>query len=66
MKIRSQPKAGGNWSNHNETLGREPSISMRRQVPTTVQKGDRLELLVIRTGLRGGVVRRLRIGGIRK
>jgi hypothetical protein len=30
------------------------AISMRRQIRTTATKGDRLELLVVRAGLRAG------------
>lgn len=57
MKIRTQLKAGGSSLNHNDALRRaadRPAVSMPRQIPTTARKGDRLELLVVRAGLRAG------------
>ena len=57
MKIRTQLEAGGQRLNHNETLRREsnrPAISMRQQIRTTARKEDRLELMVVRAGLRAG------------
>lgn len=57
MKIRTQLEAGGQSLNHNETLRREsnrPAISMRQQIRTTARKEDRLELMVVRAGLRAG------------
>ena len=70
MTIRTHDKAGtgsdGDFSgprlasNHNETLVRteRPAIAMLRQPRTTSRKEDRLELLVIRAGLRVGRGRR--------
>ena len=56
LKIRSTVKAGGSQLNHSETLrtGSAPAIAMLRQPRTTSRKEDRLELLVIRAGLRAG------------
>jgi hypothetical protein len=56
-------------NNHSETFRREPereAISMRRELHTAARKEDRLELLVIRAGLRAGAVRRLRRSYARK
>ena len=54
MRFRSTVKAGGQNLNHNEALrtGSAPAVAMLRQPRTTSRKGDRLELLVIRAGLR--------------
>jgi len=56
LQVRSAIKAGGRYLNHNEALrvGSTPPIAMLRQPRTTSRKGDRLELLVIRAGLRAG------------
>ena len=58
LQVRSALKAGRNIIfNHNEALRREPdrpAISMRRQPRTTGRKEERLELLVVRAGLRAG------------
>ena len=57
LRVRTTVKAGGENLNHNEALRREPSapaISMRQQLLTTSRKEDRLELLVVRAGLRAG------------
>jgi hypothetical protein len=61
MTIRTQLKAGraGGWANHNEALQTRTGIkagkkAMRLTVPTTVNKEDRLELMVVRAGLRAG------------
>jgi len=56
MTIRTQLKAGGRYLNHNETQRTtdRPAVSMRRQLLTTSRKEDRLELLVVRAGLRAG------------
>jgi len=56
LKIRSTVKAGGRLINHSETLrtGSAPAVAMLRQPRTTSRKEDRLELLVIRAGLRVG------------
>jgi hypothetical protein len=62
LQVRSALKAGKLGSNHNETSRREteqPAISMRRQIRTTGSKQDRLELLVVRAGLRAGYDRRM-------
>jgi hypothetical protein len=59
LRVRSTVKAGGWLGNHNETLraGSAPAIAMLRQPRTTSRKEDRLELLVIRAGLRAGRAR---------
>jgi hypothetical protein len=57
LRVRSTVKAGGHNLNHNEALRLEsdrPPISMRRLPRTTGRKEDRLELLVVRAGLRAG------------
>jgi hypothetical protein len=57
LRVRSTVKAGGVDGQHNEALRGEsdrPVISMRRQPQTTGRKEDRLELLVVRAGLRAG------------
>ena len=55
MKIRTQLKAGGRIYNHNETFRAAKNIVwMRRQPVTTSHKEDRLDLLVVRAGLRAG------------
>ena len=64
LQVRSTLKAGGVQVNHNEASKRasdRPVISMRRQPLTTSRKEDRLELLVVRAGLRAGK-RYLRMG----
>lgn len=66
LQVRSALKAGGQDLNHNEALRREsdrPAVSMRREIRTTARKEDRLELLVVRAGLRAG--RRGRRFGVR-
>jgi hypothetical protein len=63
MKIRTQLKAGGISINHNEKLQRatdRQAVSMRRELLTVSRKEDRLELLVVRAGLRAGRRRRER------
>jgi hypothetical protein len=62
LQIRTAIKAGKLGVNHNEALQRaagRPAVSMRRQLLTTSRKDDRLQLLVVRAGLRAG--RRARI-----
>jgi hypothetical protein len=57
LRVRTTIKAGGLRLNHNETLVRatgRPAVSMRREVVTTSREDDRLELLVVRAGLRAG------------
>lgn len=57
LKVRSTLKAGGRDLQHNEALRRadkRPAASMRKQIRTTSSKEDRLELLVVRAGLRAG------------
>jgi len=57
LRVKTALKAGGIWQNHNEALRRgsdRTTISMRRQPQTTGRKEDRLELLVVRAGLRAG------------
>jgi hypothetical protein len=60
MRVRTALKAGALMSNHNEKLQRatdRPVVSMRRELLTTSRKEDRLELLVVRAGLRVGRAR---------
>jgi hypothetical protein len=61
LQVRSALKAGRIASNHSETQreAERPAVSMRKQVPTTVSRRDRLELLIVRAGLKAG--RRARI-----
>jgi hypothetical protein len=57
LRVKTALKAGGIWENHSEALRRDSGrtvISMRRQPQTTGRKEDRLELLVVRAGLRAG------------
>lgn len=57
LRVRTTVKAGRLATNHSESLKRRDdreAISMRRTLPTTSLKGDRLELLVVRAGLRAG------------
>lgn len=56
LRVRSTIKAGGVEAQHNETLQRaaDRQVSMRRELATTTRKEDRLELLVVRAGLRAG------------
>ena len=57
MTIRTQLKAGKLAANHNEKLQRaadRQAVSMRRELLTTSRKEDRLQLLVVRAGLRAG------------
>ena len=57
LRVRSTVKAGGSSYQHNETLVRatdRPVVAMRRQPLTASRKEDRLELLVVRAGLRAG------------
>ena len=65
LRVRTAVKAGGydikaNVKNHNESfrLQPKPAIAMRREVRKRSQDGDRLELLVVRAGLRAGWGRR--------
>lgn len=59
LRVRSAIKAGKIALNHNESLKRQDeAISMRRTLVTTGRKDDRLELLVVRAGLRAGRGRR--------
>ena len=56
LRVRSTMKAGRLATNHSEPLraaGRQ-AVSMRRELVTTSRKEDRLELLVVRAGLRAG------------
>jgi hypothetical protein len=58
LQVRSAIKAGRIAGNHNEKLERRadsPAVSMRRELLTTTRKQDRLELLVVRAGLRAGL-----------
>jgi hypothetical protein len=62
LKVRTTLKAGtcGESLNHNDNVRRKlarPAISMRRQVPTTGGQQERLDLLVVRAGLRAGGAR---------
>ena len=56
LQVRSAIKAGKLAANHNEKVQRAATqaVSMRREVLTTTRKEDRLELLVVRAGLRAG------------
>lgn len=58
LRVRTSVKAGGLQLNHSEALrirqDDRDAISMRRTLPTTSRKDDRLELLVVRAGLRAG------------
>ena len=57
LKVRTALKAGGVEAQHNEKLeqvSQRSAISMRRELLTTSRKEDRLELLVVRAGLRAG------------
>jgi hypothetical protein len=57
LQVRTALKAGGRkLYNHNETLARaeRAAVSMRRELVTTTRREDRLELLVVRAGLRAG------------
>ena len=57
MTTRTQLKAGKLATNHNEKMERvseRPAVSMRRQPLMISRKEDRLELLVVRAGLRAG------------
>ena len=61
LHVRTALKAGGWTNNHSETLkrlGDREAISMRRTLLTTSRKDDRLELLVVRAGVRAGRRRR--------
>jgi hypothetical protein len=58
LQVRSAIKAGGRDINHNEKLQRAtdgPAVAMRRELLTTSRKEDRLQLLVVRAGLRAGL-----------
>jgi hypothetical protein len=64
LKVRTALKGGGSSLNHNEALQRATdrgAVSMRRELLTTSRKEDRLELLVVRAGLRAGVRRTCRV-----
>jgi hypothetical protein len=67
LAVRTALKAGGVSLNHNETQQTRSGlkagrINLRAAVQTTSRKSDRLELLVVRAGLRAGrAVRRGRI-----
>jgi hypothetical protein len=63
LRVRSTLKAGGVSVNHNETQRAtdRPAVSMRRELLTTSRKEDRLELLVVRAGLRAGRRARVRV-----
>jgi hypothetical protein len=57
LQVRSAIKAGKLAANHNEKLQRasdRSAVSMRRELLTTTRREDRLELLVVRAGLRAG------------
>jgi len=67
LQVRTALKAGGiKLPNHNETVRREdkaPAASMRKRTRTTGSTQDRLELLIVRAGLRAGRVARERSRG---
>ena len=56
LRVRSTVKVGKIILNHSETLRirTAPAVAMLRQPRTTSRKEDRLELLVVRAGLRAG------------
>jgi hypothetical protein len=57
LRVRSTLKAGGVDGQHNEKLERvseRQNVSMRRELLTSSRKDDRLDLLVVRAGLRAG------------
>jgi hypothetical protein len=57
LRVRSTLKAGGVEGQHNENMERasdRAAVSMRRELLTTSRKDDRLDLLVVRAGLRAG------------
>jgi len=56
LRVRSAMKAGRLATNHNEPLraAERQAVSMRRELVTSTRKEDRLELLVVRAGLRAG------------
>ena len=56
LQVRTALKAGGVSLNHNETqrASDRSAVSMRRELLTTTRREDRLELLVVRAGLRAG------------
>ena len=58
LQVRSAIKAGKLATNHNEKLrgasDRSTVVSMPPEPLTTTRKEDRLELLVVRAGLRAG------------
>lgn len=64
LRVRTTVKAGGWSNNHSEALKRQDdAVSMRRTLVTTSRKEDRLELLVVRAGLRAGARHRgVRLG----
>ena len=58
LRVRSTIKAGRLAANHNEKQQRasdRSAVAMRRELLTTTRKADRLELLVVRAGLRAGL-----------
>ena len=62
LQVRSTLRAGGVSLNHNEKVERvlqTSAVSMRRELATASRKEDRLELLIVRAGLRAG--RRVRV-----
>jgi hypothetical protein len=63
LHVRSSLKAGGSSYQHNETMQTRTGLKagrlgMRDAVHTTARKEDRLELLVVRAGLKAGRARR--------
>ena len=61
LRVRTALKAGGLRLNHNEKMqhvSERQAVSMRRELLTASRKEDRLELLVVRAGLRAGRRRR--------
>ena len=62
LQVRSSLKAGGTTYQHNETLQTRTGLKagrlgLRRALQTTARKEDRLELLVVRAGLKAGRAR---------
>jgi len=57
LRVRSAVKAGKLATNHNEKqqhASNRWAVSMRRELLTSNRRNDRLELLVVRAGLRAG------------
>ena len=62
MRVRTGLNGGGQSLNHNENIRHDAvrNVFMRRDLRTIGAGEDRLELMVVRTGLRAGARRSLR------